>query len=97
MKKEYDLIRTPYLTEKIMILKEQQNKVAFKVDKNTTKQEIRLAIKSIFGCDVKKINMLNVSRKKKKQGRYTGYRSGWKKAIITLPENSKIEYFEGVS
>ena len=95
MKSQFGLIRKPRITEKVILLKEDNNKVVFEVARESNKIELKKAVESIFKVKVKKISTLNVKGKLKRQGRTEGRRADWKKAIITLEEGEKIEYFEG--
>lgn len=95
MRSPRDVIKRPVVTEKTSELMA-ENKYVFEVDMRTNKTEIKTAIESIFdGVKVEKVNTIKMPAKPKRYGRYTGYRSAWKKAIITLKEDSKaIEMFE---
>lgn len=96
MKTSYDIILKPVVTENTM---EQmtERKYTFKVDKNSSKTEIKIAIESIFGVNVEKVNTMNVLGKVKRQGRNVGKTASWKKAIVKLTADSKeIEFFEGM-
>ena len=94
MKNPRDIIKRPILTERTSDFME-VNKFVFEVDPNANKTEVKLAIESIFGVKVAKVNTIKMPAKPKRYGKYSGYRSGWKKAIITLAEDSKtIEFFE---
>ncbi len=95
MRSQFNMIRKPHITEKVLLLKEESNKVVFKVSKETNKVELKNAIESIFKITVEKIATINVKGKKKRQGRWEGKRADWKKAIVTLKEGDTIEYFEG--
>ncbi|MBU2512432.1 50S ribosomal protein L23 [bacterium] len=95
MKSQFNLISRPYITEKVLLMKEEGNKVVFKIRKDTNKIELKNAIESIFNVTVQNINTLVVKGKKKRLGRHEGKRSDWKKAIVTLKEGDTIEYFEG--
>lgn len=95
MKSQFNLISRPYITEKVLFMKEEGNKVVFKIHKDTNKIELKNAIESIFNVTVENINTLTVKGKKKRLGRHEGRRSDWKKAIVTLKEGDTIEYFEG--
>jgi large subunit ribosomal protein L23 len=69
-------------------------KYAFKVAKEANKTEVRKAIEEIFGVEVAKVNIMNVSGKKKRLGRTFGTTSSYKKAIVTLtPDSKEIELF----
>lgn len=91
-----DVILKPVISEKSYDLINQQ-KYTFKVDKRASKTEIRQAVESIFKVDVISVNTMNKRGKLKRQGWSSGYRSSWKKAIVTLKEGQKIEAFEGAS
>lgn len=95
MKKIREIILHPLMTEKMSNLQEDENKVAFVVDKNVNKIEIRKAIEKRFDVKVKKVATINVTGKVKRLGRFEGRRSHWKKAIITLREGFHIDFFEG--
>lgn len=95
MSRLYNLIRNPYITEKVVLQKEETNKVVFEVAGDANKIELKNAVETIFKVKVKKISTLNVKGKKKRQGRTEGKRADWKKAIVTLEEGQTIEYFEG--
>lgn len=92
----HDIIIKPIITERSMenvALK----KYTFKVDKNANKIEIAKACEELFGVKVAKVNTMIVKGHFKRQGRSEGYTSDWKKAIVTLTEESKgIEFFEGM-
>lgn len=89
------ILKTPRLTEKSVIQKEVSNQVTFKVSKDANKIEIKRAIENVFKVTVLNVNTINNRGKKKRMGRFTGRRPDWKKAIVTLKEGDKIEYFEG--
>ncbi|MDX2470159.1 MAG: 50S ribosomal protein L23 [SAR324 cluster bacterium] len=95
MTSQYRLIKQPYITEKVMYMREMNNKVVFKVRGDVTKIELKKAVEKIFSVTVENVNTINVKGKKKRQGLIQGQRSDWKKAIITLKEGDSIEYFEG--
>ncbi len=87
------LIR-PLLTEKITSIRETKNAVAFAVDGRATKIDVRRAVEKIFQVKVSGVNVQNVQGKRKRQGRYLGKRSDWRKAIVTLKEGEKIDLYE---
>jgi large subunit ribosomal protein L23 len=96
MKAPQDIILKPVISEKSMD-ELQTGKYTFKVAKDANKSEIKKAVEQLFGVEVAKVNTLNVNGKEKRVGRYIGRTSDWKKAIITLTEDSKkIEFFEGM-
>jgi large subunit ribosomal protein L23 len=91
-----DIIIKPIITERSMEglgLK----KYTFKVAKNANKVEIAQAVEALFDVKVAKVNTMNVRGRFKRMGRAEGYKPNWKKAIVTLTEESKtIEFFEGM-
>jgi len=91
--KYYELIDSPIITEQTMELVEKENKYTFKVSKTANKVEIKKAIEAIFNVDVVSVNTINVAPKPKRMGRYEGYKSGYKKAIVKLAIGQKIDAF----
>lgn len=96
IKTAHDIIIKPIITEKSMA-NVALKKYTFKVMKSANKVEIAKACEEAFGVKVKKVNTLNVNGRLKRQGRNEGYTPSWKKAVVTLTEDSKgIEFFEGM-
>lgn len=91
-----DIILKPIITERSMD-NLQLGKYTFKVAKDANKSEIKKAVETLFGVQVAKVTTINVKGKLKRVGRFEGMTPSWKKAIVTLTENSKaIEFFEGM-
>ncbi|MBF2008507.1 50S ribosomal protein L23 [Chlorogloeopsis fritschii PCC 9212] len=78
-----DLVRRPILTERATMLME-QNKYTFEVTPKATKPEIKAAIESLFDVKVTQVNTTNLPRKKKRVGRFVGYKPQYKRAIVTV-------------
>jgi len=92
----YDIIIKPVVTERSMENMESK-RYTFKVDTRANKSEIKKAVETIFGVKVKQVNTMNITGKKKRMGANVGKRPDWKKAIVTLTEDSKeIEFFENI-
>lgn len=92
----YDIIIKPVVTERSMENMESK-RYTFKVDTRANKSEIKKAVETIFGVKVKQVNTMNITGKKKRMGANVGKRPNWKKAIVTLTEDSKeIEFFESI-
>ncbi len=91
-----DIILRPVVTECSM--KGMQNrKYTFKVAKKANKIEIAKAVEELFGVKVAKVNTMNCKGRYVRQGATGGYRPDWKKAIVTLTEDSKtIEFFDNM-
>jgi large subunit ribosomal protein L23 len=96
MNTPYDIIIKPLITEESMN-NMAERKYTFKVDKRANKSEIKKAVEKIFGVKVEKVNTMNMIGKKKRMGVNVGKKPDWKKAVVTLTEDSKeIEFFEGM-
>ena len=89
------ILLRPVVTEKATFLRDGANQVAFFVHPDDNKIEIKKAVEELFpGTKVKKVNTLNVRGQKRRQGANVGYTPSWKKAVVTLTEDSKeIEFF----
>lgn len=91
-----DIILRPVITEESM-LGAQDKKYTFKVAKNANKIEIAKAVEELFDVKVSKVNTINCLGKLRRQGTSQGYTASWKKAIVTLTEDSKtIDFFDGM-
>ena len=96
IKAAQDIILKPVITERSMD-DLQAGKYTFKVATDANKTEIKKAVETLFDVKVAKVNTLNVNGKAKRVGKYLGKTSDWKKAIVTLTEDSNaIEFFEGM-
>lgn len=92
----HDIVIRPIITEKSM-RGNAEKKYTFEVDKKATKIDIKRAVESLFGVEVGKVNTLHVRGQMRRQGRTQGYTRSWKKAIVTLTEDSKtIEFFDSM-
>ncbi len=91
MKDYADIIIAPVITEKSALKMQNDNVYTFKVVKTATKPQIKTAVERAFGVKVKSVNTLNTKAKDRRVGKYTGKTKTYKKAIVTLDENSKIE------
>ena len=93
----YDIIIEPILSEKSYDGIPAKT-YTFKVLKSATKPQIKVAVEKIFGVKVKKVNTANYDGKLNRMGRNEGRRSAYKKAIVTLSDDSKaIEFFESLA
>ena len=103
MKNYTDIIIRPLLTEKSNLLSEVSNKYVFQVSKSANKIEIKKSIEERFGVKVKKVSTMNCKGKTKNMSvrssgrviRTSGNRSDWKKAIVTLLGEDKIDLING--
>ena len=90
-----DSIISPNITEKATSLSE-FNKVVFKVHKGASKNSIKKNIEKIFKVNVVKINTINLKGKSKMVKNRMTYKSGYKKAIVTLKKGQSIDLATGI-
>ena len=88
-----EIIKRPLITEKSMQLVEKENKCTFSVDKHANKIQIKKGVEELFKVTVVKVNVINTTPKKKRVGKYEGYKNELTKAIVTLKAEDKIEIF----
>ncbi len=91
----YEVLRRPLVTEKSTRLSE-GGKYAFEVDKRASKYQVKLAVEKAFKVGVVKVNLVSVHGETKRMGKREVTRPSWKKAVVTLREGDKIQFFEGV-
>jgi large subunit ribosomal protein L23 len=91
-----DVIRRPLITEKTTIQREDGRTIVFEVAAGANKVEIRQAIEKLLGSKVASIRTTIAHGKVKRQGRFSGRRSDWKKAYVRLRDGEKVpEFLEG--
>jgi large subunit ribosomal protein L23 len=87
-----DVIKYPLVTEKSTKLNE-NNCYSFIVDKKSNKTTIKLAIEYLFNVKVVQVNTINLPLKKRRVGRFIGYKPSYKKTIVKLAPDNKIDFF----
>jgi large subunit ribosomal protein L23 len=91
-----EVLRRPVVTEKTTVLREGTNTVVFEVARAATKLEIKRAVEQLLGSKVQDVRTAINHGKMKRQGRFVGQRSDWKKAWVRLREGEKVpEFLEG--
>ena len=97
MKNIENVIVRPLITEKSMSGIAEKCYV-FEVERSATKADIATAVEKMFGVEVKSVNTINMKKKPKRLGVHMGYTGEWKKAIVTLTEESKtIAFFDSMN
>lgn len=96
MKDPRTIVRKALITEKGTALRELRNQYHFEVARDSNKIEIQRAAETIFSVKVSHVRTMQMRGKIKRQGRYEGKRSDWKKAIVTLLPEQKIDLFEQI-
>ena len=91
-----DVIRRPLITEKSTILREDGQTIVFQVASGANKIEIKRAVQQLFGAKVDSVRTAIMHGKIKRQGRFVGQRSDWKKAYVRLRDGERLpEFLEG--
>ena len=86
------VLKEPHTSEKTTIIADKRNQYTFKVLKNASKTEIKLAVEKMFNVKVKDVTTLNVKGKTKRFRQLNGKRSDWKKAYVTLQSGQDIDF-----
>ena len=88
----YQVLLAPHISEKSAMDAEMRGRHTFKVATDASKLEIRNAVEKLFNVQVRSVQVVNVSGKKKRFGQVDGKRSDWKKAIVKLAEGQDIDF-----
>jgi len=96
MRDPRSVVRKALITEKGTRLRETRNQYHFEVLRDANKIEIKRAIETIFSVKVDSVRTQQIRGKVRRQGRFVGKQSDWKKAIVTLKPDQKIELFEQI-
>ena len=92
-----EVIRRPIITEKTTVIREDERTLVFQVAKDANKIDIRRAVEQLLGSKVAGVRTSVAHGKMKRQGKYVGRRSDWKKAYVKLREGEKLpEFLQGV-
>jgi len=92
---DYEVILNPIITEKSMALIQNENKVTIKVAASANKLEIKESFQRLYKAAVADIKIINkLPKEKSRGGRYKGFVSGYKKAIVTLTKGTAIDLFK---
>ena len=88
-----DVLRRPIVTEKTTVLREDGRTIVFQVAMDANKIDIRRAVERLLGPKVASVRTSLAHGKEKRQGRYVGRRSDWKKAYVKLREGEQLPDF----
>lgn len=95
----FQVLVRPLTTEKSNLLKDNYRKYVFQVDLRANKRQVKEAVEKTFpAVTVLSVNVIKMPRKARRslRRRRTRFTSIWKKAIVTIPVDQRIEMFEGV-
>jgi len=90
------VVKKALITEKGTVLRELRNQYVFEVARDANRIEILRAVEVIFSVKVRDVRTMQMRGKVKRQGRFVGKKSDWKKAVVTLMPDQKIELFEQI-
>jgi large subunit ribosomal protein L23 len=101
MRTIWDIVKSPVITEKALIAKEEtqdrRQLLTFRVDKHATKPEIKSAVERILQVKVDQVRTINYMGKTARRGRYEGRKPSWKKAYVTLKQGENpVDYGEAI-
>ena len=96
MKDPRSIIQSAIISEKGTRLRKDANSFLFQVHPSANKIEIAEAVEKIFRVHVTQVRTMNRGGKPKKMGRFSGKRSDWKKAVVSLKSGESIEVFDQV-
>jgi large subunit ribosomal protein L23 len=86
------LIR-PLVTEKGVAKKDDERTLCFEVAAAANKIQVKHAVEKLFKVKVAEVRTANMEGKLRRRGRFTGYRSDWKKAYVKLKAGQKVPDF----
>ncbi len=92
----YEILRRPLTTEKTNKLKDEARQYAFEVDSRANKAQIKQAVEMAFRVNVLRVNVMRMPHRRRRYGRRPSYKPMWKKAIVTISPDQRIDLFEGV-
>jgi large subunit ribosomal protein L23 len=91
-----NVIRRPLITEKTTVIREDGRTLVFQVARDANKVDIKRAVEQLLGSKVDSVRTTLSHGKMKRQGKFVGRRSDWKKAYVKLREGEKLpEFLQG--
>jgi large subunit ribosomal protein L23 len=89
----HEVLRKPLVTEKGVAVKEAERTLCFEVPQAANKVQVRQAVEKLFKVKVEDVRTANFQGKLRRRGRFSGYRSDWKKAYVKLKAGEKVPDF----
>ena len=95
-----NILLKPIVTEKMTKQGDKFNRYGFVVAKNANKLQIRKAVEELYGVTVESVNTMRYAGKVKtrntKSGLLVGKTAATKKAVVTLAEGNKIDFYSNI-
>jgi large subunit ribosomal protein L23 len=92
----HDIIRKPIVTEKAVAKKEDQRTLCFEVAPDANKTQVKTAVEQLFKVKVEDVRTVNNAGKLRRRGKFSGYRSDWKKAYVRLKPGEKLPEYADI-
>lgn len=90
---DVNVIVRPLITEKGTHFASKRNAYTFEVNKAANKTEIKNAVQRLYNVKVREVRTANYKGKPRRRGRHTGLTPAWKKAVVVLHEDYRIDLF----
>ena len=92
----YDVVKKPIVTEKGVTKKDSERTLCFEVAADANKTEIRQAVQTLFKVKVAEVRTSTTAGKLRRRGKFSGYRSDWKKAYVRLKAGEKVPEYTDI-
>ena len=89
----YEILKRPLVTEKGVTKKDEERTLCFEVATAANKTQVRQAVEKLFNVKVEEVRTSNFEGKLRRRGKFSGYRSDWKKAYVRLKAGEKVPEF----
>ena len=88
-----EVLKRPLVSEKGVTKKDTERTLCFQVHPDANKIQVKQAVEKLFGVKVEEVRTANFEGKLRRRGRFTGYKSDWKKAYVKLVDGQKVPEF----
>jgi len=89
----HKVLRRPLVTEKGVDKKDNERTMCFEVAADANKTQVKAAVQKLFKVKVAEVRTANMEGKLRRRGKFSGYRSDWKKAYVKLKAGEKVPEF----
>ena len=89
----YEVIQRPLVTAKGVAKKDEERTLCFQVHPEANKTQVKAAVEKLFKVKVDEVRTATFEGKLRRRGRFSGYRSDWKKAYVKLKAGEKVPDF----
>jgi len=89
----YEVIQKPVVTEKGVTKKDSERTLCFQVHADANKTQVKAAVEKLFKVKVDEVRTATFEGKLRRRGRFSGYRTDWKKAYVKLKAGEKVPDF----